>query len=240
MTEEGLMKITVLLFAALKERAETGQLVLQIDDGATVLDALAKISIEVGFDLNRESFMTAVNQHYGLRTTPLSDGDELALIPPVSGGGGINETKDDVMVILGQSPPVVNHLVDFVRGDSYGANVVFHGTTRNHNLNRRVIKLYYEAYETMVAKTVRFIVAQARSQLSFGRVAVAHRLGEVPIGETSMVVAVSAEHRVEAFKAIQTIIDDIKRIVPIWKKEHFEGGVEWIGAGAPEGIDKET
>ena len=234
------MKITVLLFAALKERAKTEQLILQIDDGATVLDALAKISLEVGFDLNRESFMTAVNQHYGLRTTPLSDGDELALIPPVSGGGGISETKDDVMVMLGQSPPVVNHLVDFVREDRYGANVVFHGTTRNHNLNRRVIKLCYEAYETMVAKTIRFIVAKARSQLNFGRVAVAHRLGEVPIGETSMVVAVSAAHRAEAFEAIQAIIDDIKRIVPIWKKEYFEGGVEWIGSGALEGIDKET
>ena len=234
------MKITVLLFAALKERAKTDQLILQIDDGSSVLDALAKISIEVGFDLNRESFMTAVNQHYGLRTTPLSDGDELALIPPVSGGGGINEIKDDVMVILGASPPKVNHLVDFVRGDSYGANVVFHGTTRNHNLNRRVIKLYYEAYETMVAKTVRFIVTQARSRLNFGKVAVAHRLGEVPIGETSMVVAVSAEHRAEAFQAIQAIIDDIKRIVPVWKKEYFEGGVEWIGSGTSEGIDKDT
>ena len=120
-------------------------------------------------------------------------------------------------------------LTEFVRTEIDGAVVTFLGVTRNHNEGRRVLFLEYEAYRPMADKVIAEIIGEMKSRFEIGRVAIAHRTGRVDIGETSMVVAVGAAHRRPAFEAALHFIDQLKRIVPIWKKEYFEGGEVWIG-----------
>jgi molybdopterin synthase catalytic subunit len=117
-----------------------------------------------------------------------------------------------------------------------GASVLFLGTTRNENAGRRVTRLEYEAFASMAVREMRLLARQARQRWPLERVAMVHRVGVVPVGEASVGIAVSAGHRAEAFEACHWLIDRLKEIVPIWKKEHYRGGTIWIGAqqGAPE------
>ena len=120
-------------------------------------------------------------------------------------------------------------LTEFVRTESDGAIVTFLGVTRNHNEGRRVLYLEYEAYRPMADQVIAEIIDDMKGRYEIGQVAVAHRTGRVDIGETSMIVAVGAPHRRPAFEAALHFIDRLKQIVPIWKKEYFEGGEVWIG-----------
>jgi molybdopterin synthase catalytic subunit len=117
-----------------------------------------------------------------------------------------------------------------------GASVLFLGTTRNENAGRRVTRLEYEAFASMAVREMRLLARQARQRWPLERVAMVHRVGVVPVGEASVGIAVSAGHRAEAFEACHWLIDRLKEIVPIWKKEHYRGGTIWIGVqqGAPE------
>jgi molybdopterin synthase catalytic subunit len=130
---------------------------------------------------------------------------------------------------------VLDRLVRAVRDPRAGAIVTFLGTTRNQNAGRRVIRLEYEAYTRMAVSEMRRLAAEARRRWPLRKVAMAHRIGTVPVGQASVAIAVSAAHRAEAFAACHWLIDRLKEIVPIWKREHFHGGQVWIGPqqGAP-------
>jgi molybdopterin synthase catalytic subunit len=140
------------------------------------------------------------------------------------------------MFRVGRAPIGVERLVRAVRDPAAGAVVVFVGTTRNENAGRRVVRLEYEAYTRMAVREMRALAAEARRRWPLRKVVMAHRTGLVPVGQASVGIAVSAGHRGEAFAACHWLIDRLKEIVPIWKREHFRGGRVWIGAqqGGPE------
>jgi len=134
------------------------------------------------------------------------------------------------MFELTDGPLDLGRLVRAVGDPRAGAVVTFLGTTRNENDGRRVLRLEYEAFAAMAAREMRALAAEARRRWPLRKVAMAHRVGIVPVGEASVGIAVSAAHRAEAFAACHWLIDRLKETVPIWKKEHFRGGVVWIGA----------
>ncbi len=128
-----------------------------------------------------------------------------------------------------RTPIVLDRLVRAVRDPGAGAVVTFLGTTRNENAGRHVVRLEYEAFTRMAVSEMRRLAAEARRRWPLRKVAMAHRIGTVPVGQASVVIAVSAAHRAEAFAACHWLIDRLKEIVPIWKREHFRGGQVWIG-----------
>ena len=139
------------------------------------------------------------------------------------------------MFRITRTPIVLERLVRAVRDPRAGAIVTFLGTTRNQNAGRRVVRLEYEAYTRMAVSEMRRLAAEARRRWPLRKVAMAHRIGTVPVGQASVAIVVSAAHRAEAFAACHWLIDRLKEIVPIWKREHFRGGQVWIGPqqGAP-------
>jgi len=221
------MNVTVKLFAGLRERAGTGEVKLSLQDRATVADTLHALADRLGPRARiGASTMFAVNNSYVSKDQTLADGDELALIPPVSGGATKTALPDIEITNQPLDPPAV---AARVRQDSDGAVLVFEGVTRDHNLGRRVLHLEYEAYRPMADEKMREIVAEMSQQWDIDRVAVAHRVGRVDIGECSLVVAVSATHRRPAFESALHFVDRLKEIVPIWKKENWADGTsQWV------------
>ncbi len=221
------MLITVLFFAGLRDRAGAAKIPVELADGATVGDAIeaARAASEREWAVP-QAIMTAVNEEYAERDHRLSDGDELALIPPVS--GGTDEASETDYILITEDPLDSEAVSARVRADGDGAIVIFEGVTRNHNDGRGVDFLEYEAYRPMADNKIREIIGEMRGKFEIDRVAIAHRTGRVDIGEKSMVVAVSAAHRRPAFEAALYFVDRLKEIVPIWKKEHFDGGEVWI------------
>ena len=131
---------------------------------------------------------------------------------------------------IDDAPIDTGRLLTAVGDPAAGASVLFLGTTRNENAGRRVTRLEYEAFATMAVREMRMLARQARRRWPLRRVAMVHRVGVVPVGEASVGIAVSAGHRTEAFEACHWLIDRLKELVPIWKKEHYRGGTVWIGA----------
>ena len=163
-----------------------------------------------------------MNREYAERDRPLADGDEVALIPPVSGGG----------FRLSDEPLSLEAVVDEVASDHAGAIATFVGTTRAFSRGRPVRHLEYEAFEGMAEQEMARIAAELRERYELNDVAIHHRVGRVDIGERSVVIAVSAPHRGDALAACKDAIDTLKQTVPLWKKEVYEGGEEWIGRGS--------
>ena len=220
------MCMTVLFCAGLKDRVGAASIAVVVPDGATVADAIEVA--RAGSDREwtvPQAVMTAVNEEYADRGHRLSDGDELALIPPVSGG---TDSVEADYVLITKEPLDSEAVSAHVRADNDGAIVIFEGVTRNHNDGRGVEFLEYEAYRPMAENKIREIIGEMRNKFEIDLVAIAHRTGRVDIGEKSMVVAVSAAHRRPAFEAALYFVDRLKEIVPIWKKEHFDGGEVWI------------
>lgn len=195
------MKVSVRLFASLRERAGRDSVELELDDGATVRDAIAAVGAADGIPV-----VMAVNREVAGDDVVLRPGDELALIPPVSGGA------------IHSEPLSVDALIERVRDPRAGAVVTFSGVTREIDF------LDYEAYTEMAAEQIDVIVADAIERHGLCRAAADHRVGRVELGEPSVIVAASAPHRDAAFAGAREIIDEIKARVPIWKRE--EG--EWI------------
>jgi len=208
------MVVHVRLFAALRERAGRDQLELELPDGALVSDALAQVE-ELARDL---PLVLAVNREYAQLGDPLSPGDELALIPPVSGGAA---TAPHVAVRA--EPLSLDALAAAVRDPRAGAVVTFSGVTREVDF------LDYEAYAEMAAEQIEKIVAAAIERHGLCKAAAEHRVGRVERSEPSVIVAASAPHRGAAFDGAREIIDEIKRRAPIWKRE--EG--EWVPGTPP-------
>jgi len=212
------VKLQVRLFAALRERAGSGTLEVELPDGA----ALGEVWPALGLGEEPAGLLYAVNRAYAEPTTPLAEGDEVAVIPPVSGGD----------FVLSELPLSLETAVAEVRTDEAGAVATFVGTTRNRSRGREVLHLEYEAYEGMAEKVMSDLADALRARHELCAVAIHHRVGRVDAGETSVVIAVSAPHRAAALAACREAIDELKVTVPLWKKEVYEGGEEWIGRGS--------
>ena len=213
--------VTIRLFARLAQLAGTREAQLDIEEGLTAGDALHAVEREypalAGLG---PSVMLAVNREYVEASHPLADGDELALIPPVSGGAPLFEVTS--------APLDAARLLEEVRRDEAGAVVLFYGVVRNENIGRRVLYLEYDGYPEMAEETMRQIAAEIFNLHGVTAIGAHHRTGRLEIGETSLLVAVSSPHRAAAFEAAHAYVDRLKEVVPIWKKEVFEGGEEWI------------
>jgi MoaE-MoaD fusion protein len=210
--------VRIRLFAALRERAGTGSLELDLPDDATVGDVWSRL--ELGDE--PAGLLYARNRAYVERTEALHAGDEVALIPPVSGGD----------FRLSEEPLSADAAVAEVRDAAAGAIATFIGTTRARSRGREVIRLEYEAYEGMAEQVMADLAAKLAERHELCNVAIHHRTGRVEIGETSVVIAVSAPHRAAALAACHEAIDELKVTVPLWKKETYVGGEEWIGQGS--------
>lgn len=206
------------LFAMLRERAGAREVTLELPEGARVRDALSKLgSIAEGLPL-----VMAVNREYADEDQPLDPGDELALIPPVSGG----EAAVQHVRVTAESLSL-DSLVERVRDPRAGAVVTFQGVTRE------VERLEYEAYAEMAEEKMAAIVAEAVERHGLCAAAAEHRVGDVPLSEPSVTVAVSAAHRGEAFAGAREIIDRLKAEAPIWKKEIEGGEGRWVEGTRP-------
>ncbi len=209
------MTVRVRLFAGLRERAGWAQREFDVSSVAEVWPAL-----DLGDEPN--GLLYAVNKEYATRDQALADGDEVALIPPVSGGA----------FVLSDEPLSLERVVEEVRDEEAGAIATFTGTTRIHSRDRTVTHLEYEAYEGMAERVMAEIADGLHARYELSGVAIHHRIGHVGIGETSVVIAVSAAHRQAALAACKDAIDELKERAPLWKKEVYEGGEQWIGQGS--------
>jgi molybdopterin synthase catalytic subunit len=207
--------VSIRLFAGLRERAGWAR---RDVDAATVADVWPAL----GLGDEPDGLLYAVNREYAPRERALADGDEVALIPPVSGGA----------FLLSDEPLSLDRVVEEVRSDEAGAIATFTGTTRVHSRGRSVTHLDSSAYEGMAERVMDEIAAALRRRYELTGIAIHHRVGRVSIGDTSVVIAVSAPHRQHALAACKDAIDELKERVPLWKKELYEGGEEWIGQGS--------
>jgi molybdopterin synthase catalytic subunit len=210
--------VTVKLFAALREQAGTRERLLELADGARIADVWPALALGD----EPASLLYARNRTYAGRDDALADGDEVALIPPVSGGD----------FRLSEDPLSVEAAVAEVARPEAGAVATFVGTTRNSSRGRDVRHLEYEAYAGMAERVMSELAADLERRYELCAVAIHHRVGRVGIGERSVVVAVSAPHRQDALAACAEAIDTLKQTVPLWKKEFYEGGEQWIGQGS--------
>jgi MoaE-MoaD fusion protein len=217
------MHVTVRLFAALRERAGTGRRELELPPGATAGDVFAALAI----GSEPPGLAYAVNQEYAERSAVLADGDEIALIPPVSGGG-----EPDPLVLLGPEPIDLALLISHVGGPDAGAIATFTGTVRATARERDVLDLEYEAYGGMAEREIARIARDVVTRHACLRSAIWHRTGVVAVGEASVAIAISSAHRAAAFAACKQAIDTLKVTVPIWKKERYADGEVWIGQGS--------
>jgi molybdopterin converting factor subunit 1 len=211
------VRVTVRLFAGLRERAGWSEREVDVAR-ATVGDVWAEL--ELGDE--PAGLLYAVNHEYAERDRELAEGDEVALIPPVSGGSfRLVEVPVDLGAVIAE-----------VADERAGAIATFQGTVRRVSRGREVIALEYEAYSGMAEKVMAEIAEGVKSRYELCEVAVAHRVGRCEIGEVSVAIAVSAPHRRDALAACGDAIDELKERVPLWKKELYEGGEEWIGRGS--------
>lgn len=189
--------------------------------GASVSDVFEKCTEDVpkleGF---RGSLAISVNREYAGMGTAIHDGDEIALLPPVSGGTGAR-------VQIVREAIKTAEIVEGLKRPEDGACVVFEGVVRNHTRERRTHYLEYEAYEEMALKQMEQLISQALAEFKIRDATIVHRVGRLEIGETSVLIVVCSAHRATAFDACRGLIDSLKRTVPIWKKEYFEDGAVW-------------
>jgi MoaE-MoaD fusion protein len=220
------MRVRILFFGMLKELAGKSSDTLDLDEGATVGDLLRQCAKQIPRLKDAlPSLAVAVNQQYAQERTILKTNDEVALLPPVSGGSA--EDKRTRYAWIVREPINTSQVVARLKRGEDGAAVVFDGVVRNQTRGRRTLYLDYEAYEEMAVKNMEELAEQALKQFPIRDVALVHRLGRLNIGETSVLIVVASAHRAAAFDACRWLIDTLKRTVPIWKKEYFEDGAVW-------------
>jgi MoaE-MoaD fusion protein len=239
------MHIKVLAFGVLKERLGDGPIPVELPEGSTVADLL--IQIENGTKCLR-GIAVSVNAEYARPGDVLRAGDEVGLLPPVSGGSGPELAAMAMGVPPGRVPVIFielrrdpidsEALIRQAKDAEDGAVVVFDGIVRNNSRGRRTLFLDYEAYEEMAVAKLDALAAEARERFGVRFVSIVHRLGRLEIGETSVLIVVAAAHRAQAYEASRFLIDMLKKTVPIWKKETFEDGAVWAdGEPFPQGIE---
>jgi molybdopterin synthase catalytic subunit len=226
------MRVRILFFGILKDLAGKSSDSLEMPEGSSVRELLSRYSSQTPrLHPSLASIAVAVNQEYASLETALKSGDEVALLPPVSGGSEKSESETEDSV--GRQATIVREAIDInsvlsrIKRGEDGAAVVFEGVVRNQTRGRKTLYLDYEAYEEMALQKMQGLAKQAIEQFQIRDVALVHRLGRLEIGEISVLVAVASAHRAAAFDACRWLIDTLKRTVPIWKKEHFEDGAVW-------------
>ena len=216
--------VTVLFFAAARERAGLSRLALPVGEGLRVRDVLAQLAAQLpALGPLLPHLRVALDQEFVDLEAPVHPGAELALIPPVAGGAG--------RFAVVARPLVLDEVIAAVAGEGYGGLVTFSGSVRNQTRGRRVVKLEYEAYPPMAEKRLAEIGAEVAERFGGTRLAIVHRVGTLLPGELAVVIAAAAPHRREAFRGCEHAIERLKEDVPIWKKEHFEDGEVWVGLG---------
>lgn len=228
------MQVRVLFFGMLKDLGGKASELLELPENASARDVLAHYELRMPrLKEALPSLALAVNQQYAGPDTKLKAGDEIALLPPVSGGSDAAGTTPAGQPASRRAAEIVRHEIDAQRtlaelkkGED-GAALVFEGIVRNQTRGRKTSFLDYEAYEEMALERMEALAAQALTQFQIRDVRIVHRLGMLKIGETSVLIAVASAHRAAAFDACRWLIDTLKRTVPIWKKEHFEDGAVW-------------
>lgn len=234
------MQVRVLFFGVLKDLAGRSSDTLSLPDHASAADVVShyqqRLSANKGIF---NAIAISVNQEYARPEMKLHSGDEVALLPPVSGGAGeANQPKAEERASITREPIATADLLEKMKRPDDGAAIVFEGIVRNNTRRRRTLFLDYEAYEEMAVKEMESLVARAREQFQIRDAAIIHRLGRIEIGETSVLIIVASAHRAAAFDACRWLIDTLKRTIPIWKKEHFEDGAIWSdGEPFPEHIN---
>ena len=215
------MQVRVLLFGGLKELLAREFAAIELPEQATVAQFLDRFMKEApAAQRFSGSLAVAVNREYAAPAQVLRDGDEVALLPPVSGGA-------DEWVRLQREAINCGALLAQLKDGADGAVVVFDGIVRNHTRGRRTLYLDYEAYEAMALEQMRSLAREAKQRFGVREIALVHRLGRLHVGESSVWIAVASAHRAAAFEACRWIIDTLKQMVPIWKKEYFEDGAGW-------------
>ena len=250
------MQVRVLPFGVLKDWLGGSAATVELRDGASVADLLERLTHGLPADLQERmpaallrSIAVSVNAEYATAAQTLRDGDEVGLLPPVSGGGAArgapltaNASEEiapetTVFTALVREPIEAEALVAQARRGEDGAVVVFDGMVRDNTRGRRTLHLDYEAYEEMAAGRMRRIAAEARERFGVRGVTIVHRLGRLEVGETSVLIVVASAHRAQAFDACRWLIDTLKKTVPIWKKETFVDGAVWAdGEPFPAGL----
>ncbi|MGD1078549.1 MAG: molybdenum cofactor biosynthesis protein MoaE [Candidatus Sulfotelmatobacter sp.] len=229
------MRVRVLFFGILKEMVGKSVELIDLPEGASVRDVLARYESQIPrLTESLPSLALAVNQQYAGADTLLRANDEVALLPPVSGGasGAPSETGEESAGrrrhawIVREAIDSQRTVAGLKRGED-GAALVFEGVVRNQTRGRKTLYLDYEAYEEMALAQMESLADQAVHRFQVRDVAIVHRLGRLKIGETSVLIAVASAHRAAAFDACRWLIDTLKRTVPIWKKEYFEDGAVW-------------
>lgn len=226
------MQVKLLFFASLKDIVGSRQLDLDIPSGATVNDLLERLESRYpGLQRYRSIVLTSLNEEYVDRQAVISDGDEVALFPPVSGGSSpepILSERPREIYRLTRERIDARDIAELILRPEDGALCIFEGVVRNNSKGKKTHYLEYEAYETMALKTMEEIGEFVRNAWDIGCVAIVHRLGHMDIGETSVAIIITSPHRRASFDACEYAIDRLKKIVPIWKKEFFEDGEVWI------------
>jgi len=235
------MQVRVLYFGVLKERSNVAEETVELSGSATVGELVrvlrersSKTPMASGLENVWQGLAVAVNREYASADAMLCDGDEVALLPPVSGGAGAEAVRRIEIVDEAIDADVV---VRAVKAGSDGAVCVFDGIVRDNTRGRRTLYLDYEAYREMALAQMHRLADEAVAKFGVREVALVHRLGRLQVGETSVLIAVASAHRAAAFDACRWLIDTLKKTVPIWKRETFADGAVWAdGEPFPEEI----
>jgi molybdopterin synthase catalytic subunit len=222
-----MIQVRVLCFGVLKDWLGAAAATVELPEGATVAELLARLSEgRSGFLLR--GIAVSVNAEFASVATVLGEGDEVGLLPPVSGGSeGVEQ-----WVALSTEPIQTEKCINAAKRGEDGAVVVFDGIVRNNTRGRQTLHLDYEAYEELAERQMRELACEARTRFGVRHVTMIHRLGRLDVGETSVLIVVASAHRAQAFEACRWLIDTLKKTVPIWKKETFADGAVWA-AGEP-------
>lgn len=243
------MRVHVLLFGQLRDIMGRREDSLELTPGTKVSELMSYYAQKFpDFQPISTSLACSVNQEYASGSTVLRDGDEVGLLPPVSGGkSGVeasvkntvaeNKDRQSPKCAIVREPIAAREIAAEIKAGQDGAVVVFDGIVRDNSRGRRTLYLDYEAYESMALNEMQRLAEAALERFAIRDVRILHRLGRLAIGETSILIAVAAAHRAAAFDACRWLIDSLKKTVPIWKKEYFEDGAVWAdGEPFPEEI----
>jgi molybdopterin synthase catalytic subunit len=234
------MQVKVLPFGALKDWLRSAT-TIELPEGSTVTELLERLrASEPARGQALQGIAVSVNAEYASASQVLREGDEVGLLPPVSGGATSrteaareeSAQEEPIATALTHEAIDAEKLIAAAKQGKDGAVVVFDGIVRNHTRGRRTLHLDYEAYEEMAEKQMRALGADARKRFGVRQVTMVHRLGRLLVGETSVLIVVASAHRAQAFEACRWLIDTLKQTVPIWKKETFVDGAVWA-AGEP-------
>jgi molybdopterin synthase catalytic subunit len=234
------MQVRVLFFGVLKDLLSSSGATVTLPAGSTVAGLTEQLQNGAEHPV-WGALAVAVNREYANRSAVLHEGDEVALLPPVSGGTEDANANRNPLVALTRERIDRDALVAKLKQPSDGAVVVFDGIVRDNTRGRKTLYLDYEAYEEMALPEMRKLAREAGERFAIDRVGIVHRLGRLQIGESSIVIVVTSAHRAAAFDACRWLIDTLKRTVPIWKKEHFVDGAVWTdGEPFPAGLGPGT